>query len=82
MTTRNTNPELPAPALLRLLQLVSPALPIGAATIMPPLMIIEGLTPKNAGLHSTISASLSTSIDPTSCAMPCATAGLIVHFAT
>jgi urease accessory protein len=29
MTTPNTNPELPAPALLRLLQLVSPALPIG-----------------------------------------------------
>ena len=47
----------------------------------PPLITISGLTPKNAGFHSTRSASLPTSTDPTSCAMPCVMAGLIVYFA-
>ena len=32
----------------------------------PPLMTSSGLTPKNAGFHSTRSASLPTSIEPTS----------------
>ncbi len=56
--------------------------PIAAAAIMPPLRINDGLTPKNAGRHSTRSASLPGSIEPTSCAMPWASAGLIVYFAT
>ncbi len=56
--------------------------PIGATAIMPPLMISDGLAPKNAGRHSTMSASLPTSMEPTSCAMPCVIAGLIVYLAT
>jgi hypothetical protein len=55
--------------------------PIGAATIMPPLMIAAGLAPKKAGFHSTRSASLPGVIDPTSCAMPWVIAGLIVYLA-
>ena len=55
---------------------------MGAATIMPPLMIIAGLAPKNAGLHNTMSASLPASMEPTSCAMPWVMAGLMVYFAT
>ena len=54
---------------------------MGAATIMPPLMINDGLTPKNAGFHSTRSASLPTSTEPTTEAMPWAMAGLIVYLA-
>jgi len=49
---------------------------------MPPLMIIAGLAPKNAGRHNTRSASLPTSIEPTSCAMPWVSAGLMVYLAT
>ena len=48
---------------------------------MPPLMISDGLTPKNAGFHSTRSASLPASTEPTTCEMPCVIAGLIVYFA-
>ena len=54
---------------------------MGAAAIMPPLMISAGFTPKKAGFHSTRSASLPTSTEPTSCAMPWAMAGLIVYLA-
>ena len=57
------------------------ASPICAHAMKPPLITSSGLTPKKAGLHSTRSASLPTSTDPTSCAMPCAMAGLIVYFA-
>ena len=49
---------------------------------MPPFSTSNGLTPKNAGFHSTRSAHLPTSTEPTSCAMPCVIAGLIVYFAT
>ena len=56
--------------------------PIAAATIAPPLTMIAGFTPKKAGFQSTRSASLPTSIEPTSWAMPCASAGLIVYLAT
>ncbi len=38
--------------------------------------------PKNFGSHSTRSASLPTSTEPTSCSIPCEIAGLIVYFAT
>jgi len=55
--------------------------PIAAAAIMPPFTISEGFTPKNAGFHSTRSATFPASIEPTACAMPCAIAGLIVYFA-
>ena len=57
------------------------ASPIGAAAIMPPFKIMEGFTPKNAGRHSTKSANLPGSIEPTSWLMPCANAGLIVYLA-
>ena len=56
--------------------------PIIAAAIVPPLRIRLGLTPKNAGFHSTRSAHFPTAIEPTSCAMPWVNAGLIVYFAT
>jgi hypothetical protein len=48
---------------------------------MPPFQHERGFTPKNAGFHSTRSASLPSSIEPTQCEMPCAIAGLIVYFA-
>ncbi len=48
----------------------------------PPLMTRLGRTPKKAGSQSTRSASFPTSTDPTWASMPCATAGLIVYFAT
>ena len=56
--------------------------PSAAHAIAPPLMTTAGRTPKNFGSHTTRSASLPTSIDPTSYAIPCAIAGLIVYFAT
>src|ERR1041384_1039998 len=56
--------------------------PMGAATIEPPLMTHSGLTPKNAGDHSTRSASLPFSTDPISFETPWAIAGLIVYLAT
>src|SRR5206468_3467821 len=55
--------------------------PIIAPAMDPPLTITSGLTPKNAGFHSTRSASFPTSIDPTSAAMPWVIAGLIVYLA-
>ena len=54
---------------------------MAAAAIMPPLTMVNGFTPKNAGFHSTMSASLPSSIEPTSCEMPCAIAGLMVYLA-
>src|SRR5579859_799331 len=58
------------------------ASPITLQAMNPPLITISGFTPKNAGLHSTMSASLFSSMDPTSCEIPCAIAGLMVYFAT
>src|SRR3954451_19553257 len=55
--------------------------PIGAATIEPPLMTQSGLTPKNAGDHSTRSASLPFESEPISVDTPWAIAGLMVYFA-
>jgi hypothetical protein len=55
---------------------------MGAAAMAPPFNISAGLTAKNAGFHSTMSASLPASSDPTSCAMPWLMAGLMVYFAT
>ncbi|CPN02477.1 Uncharacterised protein [Bordetella pertussis] len=52
-----------------------------ALTAMPLLSTMLTLTPKKAGFHSTRSASLPTSTEPTRCAMPCATAGLMVYLA-
>ena len=46
--------------------------PSAPPAMKPPLMTSSGLTPKNAGFHSTRSASLPTSIEPTCSAMPCA----------
>src|SRR5258706_2766231 len=54
--------------------------PICDQAITPPLITISGLTPKNAGFHSTRSASFPVSTEPMNCAMPCAMAGLIVYF--
>ena len=55
---------------------------MGAAAMSPPLMMTAGFAPKNAGFHSTMSASFPTAIDPTSCEMPWVMAGLMVYFAT
>ena len=54
--------------------------PIGAAAIIPPLIINDGLIPKKAGFHKTKSANFPASIEPTSCDIPCAIAGLMVYF--
>ena len=56
--------------------------PIGAHAIAPPLITRRGRIAKNAGSHSTRSASLPTSTEPTCASMPCVTAGQIVYFAT
>ncbi len=58
------------------------ASPITLQAMKPPLITISGFTPKNAGLHSTRSASLPGSMEPTSLAIPCVMAGLMVYFAT
>jgi hypothetical protein len=55
---------------------------MAAQAMSPPFKTISGLTPKKAGFHSTRSASLPTSTDPTSWARPWAMAGFIVYFAT
>src|SRR5207237_452299 len=55
--------------------------PIAAIAIIPPLITSDGLTPKKAGFQRRRSASLPRSIEPTSCAMPCVIAGLIVYLA-
>src|SRR5258708_1054879 len=52
------------------------ASPITLQAMKPPLITISGFTPNMDGLQRTRSASLPGSIDPTSCAMPCVTAGL------
>ena len=54
--------------------------PICAHAMKPPLSTSSGRDPKKAGRHRQRSAHLPTSIDPISCDMPCAMAGLIVYF--
>src|SRR3569833_781176 len=44
--------------------------PMGAAAIIPPLMIRLGLAAKKAGRHNTMSASLPASNEPTTCTKP------------
>ena len=56
--------------------------PSAPHTSAPPLMTTCGRIPKNRGSQSTRSASLPGSTEPTSWAIPCAIAGLIVYFAT
>ena len=56
--------------------------PIGAAAMAPPLMTQSGFTPKNAGDHSTRSASLPASTEPMCFDTPCEMAGLMVYLAT
>ena len=53
-----------------------------AQAIIPPLSTTCGRTPKNAGSHSTRSASLPTSTEPTSPSRPWVIAGQIVYLAT
>ena len=55
---------------------------MAAHAMRPPLTTSSGFTPKNAGFHSTRSASLPTSTEPTCSARPWAIAGLIVYLAT
>src|SRR5580698_10675610 len=55
--------------------------PMALQAMNPPLTIISGFTPKNAGFHRTRSASFPGSMDPISAAMPCVIAGLIVYLA-
>ncbi|CKU88403.1 Uncharacterised protein [Mycobacterium tuberculosis] len=56
--------------------------PMAAIAMVPPFRMVKGFTPKKAGFQTTMSAHLPTSSEPTSCAMPCAMAGLIVYLAT
>ena len=56
--------------------------PIAASAMKPPLSTRLGLMPKKPGRQKTRSAHLPTSIEPTSCAMPFAMAGLMVYLAT
>ena len=56
--------------------------PITAQLMKPFLITSFGLAPKNAGSHRTRSAILPTSTEPSTSAMPCVIAGLIVIFAT
>ena len=58
------------------------ASPIWAQATMPPFSTTEARTAKKAGSHSTRSASLPTSTEPTSLARPWVTAGQIVYLAT
>ena len=44
--------------------------PICDQAMIPPLMTISGRAPKNAGRHSTRSASFPTSMDPITCETP------------
>jgi len=53
-----------------------------AHAMAPPFTTSSGLTPKKAGFHTTRSASLPASMEPTWSARPWAMAGLIVYFAT
>ena len=54
------------------------ASPMAAQATKPPLMTTCGRTPKNAGFHSTRSASLPGSTEPIWPSSPCAIAGPIV----
>ena len=54
---------------------------MAAAAIMPPFSINDGFTPKKAGFQITKSASLPFSMEPTSCEIPWAMAGLIAYLA-
>ncbi len=56
--------------------------PMFAQAMKPPLRMVSGFTPKKAGFQMTRSASLPTSMLPTSWAMPCVMAGLIVYLET
>ena len=58
------------------------ASPIRLQEIKPPLIIISGFAPKNAGCHNTKSANFPGSMEPTCWAIPCVIAGLIVYLAT
>ena len=55
--------------------------PVAPQAGTPAFSTSVGLAPNQAGSHSTMSASLPTSTEPTSCASPCATAGLRVSLA-
>jgi hypothetical protein len=55
--------------------------PGGSQAGTPALSTRYGFAAKNAGSQSTTSASLPTSSEPTSCASPCAIAGLMVSLA-
>src|SRR4051812_34269341 len=56
--------------------------PILLPMIIPPLIIISGFAPNNAGFHKTMSAIFPFSSDPVYAAMPCVSAGLMVYFET
>src|SRR4051812_6639965 len=56
--------------------------PILLAIIIPPLMIISGFAPNNAGFHKTISAIFPGSIEPTYSLIPWVMVGLIGYLAT
>ena len=58
------------------------ASPITLQAMKPPFTTISGLTPKNAGFHSTRSASLPGLYGTDLVAMPWVIAGLMVYFAT
>src|SRR5512132_4337666 len=49
--------------------------------MLPAFSTRSGLTPKNIGFHSTRSASLPFSTEPTCAARPCVSAGLMVYLA-
>src|SRR5258708_28620690 len=53
--------------------------PICDHAMTPPLMTISGFAPKNAGFHSTRSASLPVSTEPIRCDIPWEIAGFMVY---
>ena len=55
--------------------------PISEYATNPPFMIILGFMPKNCGVHTTISASLPGSSEPTWADIPCVMAGFMVILA-
>ena len=55
--------------------------PIAAAAMKPPFNTRLGLMPKCEGRQNTRSAHLPGAIEPTSCEMPCESAGLMVSLA-
>ena len=60
----------------------APGSPICDQAMNPPLITSSGRAPNSAGRQSTRSATFPGSTEPTSCAIPCEMAGLIVYFAT